>query len=92
MKLQNGDRCDLGSKLEDYCLNPLHPEGRHKARLFRSVLGITLANSNVLRKAIERAVIDSENAVSRGRNAFGQLFNLSFNLQTESGAAVILTA
>jgi hypothetical protein len=28
-------------KIEDYCLNPLHPRGRHKAHLFRELLGIT---------------------------------------------------
>jgi hypothetical protein len=52
MKLPNGDRADLGTKLEDYVLNPRHREGRHKARLFESVLGITLANIGVLRQAI----------------------------------------
>ena len=30
---------DIG-KLRDYCLNPNHPEGRHKARVFRASLGI----------------------------------------------------
>lgn len=30
---------DVG-KLRDYCLNPNHPEGRHKARVFRAALGI----------------------------------------------------
>jgi len=29
------------AKLREYCLNPLHPEGRHKARVFLSALGIT---------------------------------------------------
>jgi len=27
-------------KLEAYCLNPAHPRGRHKARVFREALGI----------------------------------------------------
>jgi hypothetical protein len=27
-------------KIEDYCLNPSHPRGRHKARVFRDALGI----------------------------------------------------
>jgi hypothetical protein len=25
-------------KIEDYCLSPLHPRGRHKARVFRAAL------------------------------------------------------
>ena len=39
-------------KLEDYTLNPLHAEGRHKARVFGSVLGITASNAHVLRQAL----------------------------------------
>ena len=28
------------AKLRDYCLNIGHPEGRHKARVFRATLGM----------------------------------------------------
>jgi hypothetical protein len=28
------------AKLQDYCLSTVHPEGRHKARVFYSVLGL----------------------------------------------------
>jgi hypothetical protein len=39
--LPNGDRAILDiRKLEDYCLSPLHPHGRHKARVFRQALGL----------------------------------------------------
>jgi hypothetical protein len=48
MRLPNGNRADLGTKLEDYVLNPRHREGRHKARVFESALGLTLANVDVL--------------------------------------------
>jgi uncharacterized protein DUF6883 len=54
MKRPNGDRADIGTKLEDYALNFRHWEGRHKARVFESMLGITLANGDVLRQAILR--------------------------------------
>jgi hypothetical protein len=27
-------------KIEDYCLSPLHPRGRHKARVFREALDL----------------------------------------------------
>ena len=52
MKLPNGERADLGTKIEDCVLNPNHWEGRDKARMFESTLGITLNNQEVLRKAI----------------------------------------
>ena len=40
--LPNPDRAvvDL-AKLRDYCLNPQHEEGKHKARVFASALGLT---------------------------------------------------
>ena len=63
MKLPNGNRADLGDKLESYSLNPLHREGRHKARVFASALGITLENQEVLREAVWRAVAESNDAV-----------------------------
>jgi hypothetical protein len=40
------------SKLEDYALNPAHKEGRHKARLFKSILGFEKADWQKLEKVI----------------------------------------
>jgi hypothetical protein len=65
MKLPNGQRADLGTKIEDYVLNPNHWEGRHKARVFESVLGITLDNQQVLREAILAAALNSEEVEAR---------------------------
>jgi hypothetical protein len=40
MKLPNGEASIVEiEKLWDYCLNLDHPRGRHKARVFLSVLG-----------------------------------------------------
>ena len=91
MKLPNGQRCDLGTKLEDYSLNPLHREGRNKARVFDSVLGITQANVEVLRAAIRSAAASSDEAEARGDNGFGEVFNLRFAMTTDRGSATVLT-
>jgi hypothetical protein len=40
------------SKLEDYALNPAHKDGRHKARLFKSILGFEKADCEKLEKII----------------------------------------
>ena len=92
MKLPNGERADLGTKLEDYSLNPLHRHGQHKARVFESVLGITLANLGALRTALERAAATSENAAQRGNTGFGDVYELRFPLTTRRGTATILSA
>jgi hypothetical protein len=52
VKLPNGERADVGTKLEEYVLNPLHRYGSHKAQVFESALGITVANAEVLRRSM----------------------------------------
>jgi hypothetical protein len=38
MKLPNGEHAVVDSaKLREYCLNPHHARGRHKARVFASI-------------------------------------------------------
>jgi hypothetical protein len=46
-------------KLRDYCLNPDHDEGKHKARLFSSTLDITAENAEELRRILLAVVKDS---------------------------------
>ena len=92
MKLPNGAQADVGVKLEEYVLNPLHRDGRHKARVFESALGITLANRDVLREAILSAATDSDEAEARGTNGHGHVFVIRFALSTEKGRATVLTA
>ncbi|NQW99150.1 hypothetical protein HQ447_00725 [bacterium] len=92
MKLPNGNRADLSDKLESYSLNPLHREGRHKARVFASALEISLGNADLLRGAIRKAAAESDDAEARGNNRFGEVFVLRFPLATEAGNATVLTA
>ena len=47
-------------KLRDYCLNPHHPVGKHKARQFFSQLGIERGDANWLKEEITEKIKDSE--------------------------------
>ncbi len=91
MRLPNGERADLGTKLEEYVLNTAHREGRHKARVFESALGITLANRELLRQAILSAAANSDQAEPRGDNGHGAVYSLQFPVETPKGSAVVLT-
>ena len=51
MKLPSGERADLGAEIEDYVAESEHWEG-DKACIFESMVGISLANREVLREAI----------------------------------------
>jgi hypothetical protein len=92
MKLPNGDRADLGTKLEDYSLNPLHRHGQHKARVFESALGITLANKEVLAHALLAAAKNSDEFVALGDNGFGETYTLRVQLTIGKGSATVLSA
>lgn len=61
MKLPDGDRAEISmQKLTGYCLNPDHPSGKHKARVFASALGITVHNAKVLQKLVQTAAAEGE--------------------------------
>jgi hypothetical protein len=92
MKLPNGDRADLGTKIEEYSLNFHHREGRHKARVFLSALGIALDGAAVLRCALKEAAASSRDVESRGDNGFGEVFVQRFPMSTAAGSAVVLSA
>jgi hypothetical protein len=51
MKLPNGDRAIVPlDKLEGYCLNIEHEQGKHKARVFRRALNLGVEDSKILRQ------------------------------------------
>jgi hypothetical protein len=79
MKLPNGDHAvvDL-RKLHEYCLNPHHPRGRNKARVFASV-GVGQADSDVLSEALLAAARNSE-AERGGPSPYGQRYTVDFDL------------
>ena len=48
-RLPNLDRASISkTKLRDYVLNIEHPQGRHKARVFKAVLGIENRHADAL--------------------------------------------
>jgi hypothetical protein len=57
MKVPNADRAIVDiRKLRDYCLNPAHDEGKHKARLFAAALGMAANDADDLRDGLLQAV------------------------------------
>jgi len=75
-------------KLRDYCLNPAHDEGKHKARLFRAVLGMTKEDAQDLRDTLLQAVKTHD--ASRGRrDEYGQRYTVDFALEWHGRRAMI---
>jgi len=47
-------------KLENYCLNPFHPKGKDKARVFKSVLGFGQDDAERLELLIFEGIAKNE--------------------------------
>lgn len=89
MTLPNGERDIVPiEKLRDYCLNPLHRVGGHKAHVFESVLGLTATHIEELRQRL-LLVAQTGNAVLGVQNAYGQRYIVDFEMTTTVGTAIV---
>jgi hypothetical protein len=69
MRLPNAEKAVVEiAKLQDYCLSTVHPEGRHKARVFYSVLGLGSWGAKELRVALLAAARENEAIEVRNGN------------------------
>src|SRR5271170_3903857 len=89
MKLPSGG-CSIVeiAKIQDYCLSPNHPRGRHKARVFLSALGMTAANSEELRAALLEAALEG-NAELGASDRYGVRYIIDFELRRNQRTATI---
>jgi hypothetical protein len=78
-------------KLRDYCLNPLHDEGKHKARVFASALGMTAADAESLRNLLLQAV-RTQDAQPGYQDAYGQRYMVDFQMEWRGRRARIHSA
>lgn len=92
MRLPNGPKAVVDmAKLRDYCLSPVHPEGRHKARVFRAALGLTRHDAGELHRALLVAAEESD-AIPAEADAWGKRFNVDFGMTHGDRQAVIRSA
>ncbi len=75
-------------KLRDYCLNLEHDDGRNKARLFSSILGMTADNAEELRQILLEAIKTYEARLGR-RDEFGQRYTLDFAIEWQNRSATL---
>lgn len=89
MRLPGGEHAIVDiAKLSGYCLNVQHPRGRHKARVFASVLGVTDREAEVLRRALLRAAVENE-AVLTELDDYGQRYVIDCEMVGPRGPAKI---
>lgn len=89
MKLPNGDQAMVEiEKLKVYCLNPEHPRGRHKARVFLSALGLSALAAEELKEALLAAAkeVEAEPGVS---DLYGTRYVIDFQMNRSARMAWI---
>ena|SRR5579859_134358 len=87
MKLPNAERAIVADeKLRDYCLNPEHPRGRHKARVFAAKTGLTVLGVELLRTALLEAAYNGK-AVATEKDQYGQRYTIDFMFRGVGGQA-----
>lgn len=89
MKLPWGGRAIVDrDKLTTYCLNPGHPRGKHKARVFAAALGITAENVDELRSALLAAASTKE-AQPTIADRFGDRYLIDFEFSGPAGTCIV---
>lgn len=92
MELPNADMAIIDTeKISDYCLNPEHPRGKHKARVFQSALGMTSASADDLILLIKRRIQDIECEVGEA-DAFGKRYTVDVEIEYNDKKAFVRTS
>lgn len=91
MKLPNSSQAYIDRrKLVDYCLNPDHHQGQHKAKVFKAALGLIATDADELETMIRTAVV-KESCVNLGSNLNGSLFRIDFVWRRKGRIAKVRT-
>jgi len=77
-------------KLRDYALNMEHPEGRHKASVFKEVLGIERRHADVLAELL-RSTLPSAPAQSGKGDQYGDHWTTYHRIIGLNGQPAIVT-
>jgi hypothetical protein len=90
-RLPHSDRAILDiRKIEDYCLSPVHPRGRHKARVFREVFDLQQSDAAWMRDVLLDAARSSE-ASQVSSDVWGTYWRCDVSIKRQAKSAVVRT-
>lgn len=91
MKLPNADMVIIDpEKIHDYCLNPEHPRGKHKARVFQRALGMTSEDADDLISSIKRQIRNNECEAGED-DMYGQRYIVDIEIEFNTMKAIVRT-
>jgi hypothetical protein len=89
--LPHADSAQIDSrKLTDYALNPDHPVGRNKARVFESTTGFTRHNHESLLRQLHQGVREQPAELGRA-DQYGQRYTVDIPVRGPAGSATVST-
>jgi len=77
-------------KLRDYALDPNHPMGKNKARVFKATLGIERDHADALSKVLRSTLFRSP-AVQGRKSQYGEHWTTYHEIVGLSGQPVVIT-
>lgn len=87
MKLPRGHEAIVApEKLRDYCLDPYHKRGMHKARVFEAALGLGRNDWQELQQALLNAAKTEEVQLVK-ENEYGATFRMRFPVELQDRRA-----
>jgi hypothetical protein len=78
------------AKLREYCLSPEHPRGRHKARVFREALGLSVDDAEWLLQKLRKG-IQNHPAEQQKTDSFGSRWRVDLPLTRQDKSVVVRT-
>ena len=92
MKIPNCEKAVVEiAKIRDYCLNSNHKVGKHKAHVFKSVLGLTMKDAEMLQTVLLQTVTTTEGVIGE-KDDYGQRYTLDFEMSVGDKQATIRSA
>ena len=89
MNLPGAERAVVDvEKLRNYCLNPAHPRGRHKARVFASALRLFQEDAEWLKAALLNGALHGE-ATEAEEDEYGHRYVLDFDCERNGRSVVV---
>lgn len=92
MRLPRGEDAIVPiEKLRDYCLNPDHPLGAAKARVFAAALGIVKEDADALRRILLQSAAQSDTAEVLGSDPYGERYRLDVSIRGVAATHIVRT-
>jgi hypothetical protein len=92
MKLPNAERAFIDmAKLRDYSWSAIHPEGKHKARVFAAALGLDASHAEWVHEQLLTAVLREECALGR-KTESGQRYSVDVTVRHGGREALVRSA